>query len=314
VLLNLATWSGEDCVLEENLQFLQALSKKKNKREAMIKCESFWPLAGCFGGDSPQQLARLPIHAKSQLAEAVTRALSAAPPQERASCLQRAFENTITRFLAVISLPDFQSVALKGGMNEHIVYSLQVIRGMTRAANTDNYQLVFGVIGPHLSSFVYLLQVYIDSPDISVFILKFFNELVLHVCGLLEGPSSDALYEACWSLIQTYAKHKSARSIVSDSDVEDLFEDLVLFMDLIDKIATQDFDYTGSSGVRVTPSDVALVGLQTVVPLVTAELLKFPKLCKQYFSLLHLLAENFAAQLAAGTISCHGGRVPPSAD
>ena len=47
----------------------------------------------------------------------------------------------------------------------------------------------------------------------------------------------------------------------------------------------------GSDGEEVAAADVCLYGLNTVMPLMTAELLRFPALCSRYFKLITFLCE-----------------------
>lgn len=49
-----------------------------------------------------------------------------------------------------------------------LVILFQVMRGMAKASNRNNYEIIFSVFGPHLPAFVNLLQVYIDYPEVSV--------------------------------------------------------------------------------------------------------------------------------------------------
>ena len=52
-------------------------------------------------------------------------------------------------------------------------------------------------------------------------------------------------------------------------------------------------------------AQVVLLGLNVVVPLMSAQLLQFPKLCRSYFSLLSYMLEVYPEQVRAYTIQLH---------
>ena len=59
-------------------------------------------------------------------------------------------------------------------------------------------------------------------------------------------------------------------------------------------------DARGSrGGTRVDVPSVVLAGLHATIPLLTEELLRFPKLCRQYFALLAHMLEAYPAKVAA---------------
>ena len=56
---------------------------------------------------------------------------------------------------------------------------------------------------------------------------------------------------------------------------------------------------SGEALAKVDVAQVVFIGLNTVIPLITDELLTFPKLCHQYFALLAHMLEAYPAKVAA---------------
>ena len=52
-------------------------------------------------------------------------------------------------------------------------------------------------------------------------------------------------------------------------------------------------DSTTENGENVTAADVCLYGLNIIMPLMSAELLKFPNLCLQYFKTITFVCEIY---------------------
>ena len=60
-------------------------------------------------------------------------------------------------------------------------------------------------------------------------------------------------------------------------------------------------DSGSDTGENVTAADVCLFGLNIIMPLMSAELLKFPNLCLQYFKTITFVCEIYPEKVTRNT-------------
>nr|CAI5835178.1 unnamed protein product [Callosobruchus analis] len=97
------------------------------------------------------------------------------------------------------------------------------------------------------------------------------------------------LYESALATVQTYAKCNMNRFSTESFAEDSSFQDLALVLELLTFIISKDcFDLYVTSNdeeITVTASDVSLFGLSFILPLMSMDLLKYPSLCMQYYSI-----------------------------
>ena len=158
---------------------------------------------------------------------------------------------------------------------------------------------VFGWLRPTLASMVHLLALYHHYSIIVELILELFCETAKRILCYFTAAESRVLYESSLSLIRTYADHQVGKRTVDKEAEEEQYRDLLLLMELLTNLLSKDFidlspPDSGSESVEtVTAADVCLYGLNIIMPLMSAELLKFPNLCLQYFKTITFVCEIY---------------------
>ena len=85
---------------------------------------------------------------------------------------------------------------------------------------------------------------------------------------------------------------------------EEQYRDLLLLMELLTNVLSKDFidlsppDSGAETVETVTAADVCLYGLNIIMPLMSAELLKFPNLCLQYFKTITFVCEIYPEKVS----------------
>ena len=158
---------------------------------------------------------------------------------------------------------------------------------------------VFGWLRPTLASMVHLLALYHHYSIIVELILELYCETAKRILCYFTAAESRVLYESSLSLIRTYADHQVGKRTVDKEAEEEQYRDLLLLMELLTNLLSKDFidlsppDSGPESGETVTAADVCLYGLNIIMPLMSAELLKFPNLCLQYFKTITFVCEIY---------------------
>merc|ERR1719204_1820633 len=152
---------------------------------------------------------------------------------------------------------------------------------------------------------VHLLDLYHNYSNIVELILELFCETAKRILCYFTPSESRALYEASLALVRTYAAHQAGRKVVDKEAEEEQYRDLTLLMELLTNLLSKDFidlspaDSGETVEEVVTAADVCLLGLNIIMPLMSAELLKFPNLCLQYFKTITFVCEIYPEKITS---------------
>merc|ERR1711935_821647 len=129
-----------------------------------------------------------------------------------------------------------------------------------------------------------LMGLYNNYSNIVELLLEIYCEAAKRMLCYLPTSASRLLYQQTINLIQVYAHNnqKITRTIEKESE-EEQFRDILLLMELLTSILSKDFIDLAPPDANapeegVSASDVCLHGLNLIMPLMSAELLKFPSL------------------------------------
>ncbi|XP_066276643.1 exportin-4-like [Branchiostoma lanceolatum] len=292
VVSNFQVWTSEGEVTEDTVQLLLTLTENRDRCLEVVKCEKLWFLA-------MQQFCEpfmlLAANCRRHLMKAVLFAASAMSSEVRARYWTQTMQPLHDRFQVMVQ---------RRGSGGHAGLLearnlLELLCGVAEAARVDNTSLVFSTIYPRLRDSVGLMDAFHNYPEIVVLVLDAFKETITRQLCYLSQEDSLKLYEVTIQLIRSYARHHGGRGVTVDASAEeDDFNDLMLLLDMLTQLINKDFVDFGSTDdgagePSVAPADVVFCGLDFVVPLMSAELLKFPSLCLQYYQLVSLLCEVY---------------------
>ena len=157
---------------------------------------------------------------------------------------------------------------------------------------------LYNFLQPVMQTLVDLLGLYHNYSVIVELILEIFSETARRMLCYLNTSASRHLYQQTILLIQMYAHHNQGKRSVEKESEEEQFRDILLLMELLTSILSKDFidlappdNNAPEEGVKA--SDVCLHGLNLIMPLMSAELLKFPSLSLQYFKTITLVCELY---------------------
>lgn len=138
-------------------------------------------------------------------------------------------------------------------------------------------------------------------------LLKFVVDWVDGQIIYLEAQETAVVVNFCMRLLQLYSSHNIGKislsvssSLLSEANAEK-YRDLRALLQLLSSLCSKDLvDFSSDSiedhGTNI--SQVVYVGLHIVSPLITLDLLKYPKLCHDYFSLLSHMLEVYPEMVA----------------
>ncbi|PRW50955.1 exportin-4 isoform X1 [Chlorella sorokiniana] len=208
--------------------------------------------------------------------------------------------------------------ALQRADGLHLVVSLLerlrgAVRGTIPATQAALFQQ-FTSVAPALAT---LFDACRTQPVAVTLILKLAGDVVEAHAAYLSLPDAQALCAWALRLLQLYSAHNLGQVSVAASKalaaeaLSDRYLDLRALLKLLTKLTQADWANqapvkssasaaAGAGGDReaVDVAQIVFAGLDIIVPLLSPELLKFPKLCRAYFALLAHMLEVYPERMA----------------
>jgi len=299
ILSNLSRLGSEPGVVEDTTRLLVSLADCKEKCQAVL---------GSPGLPSLIQLATqpdtVPATAKRGLVKALVLVGAA---QENSEAREQYWGQVLKpleqRYQAIVGQSNIKAVYMEDRVRAAVVDLLESFTGVVQGCHVTTVHQVFGWFQPTLASLVHLLALYHHYSVIVELILELYCETAKRILCYFTATESRQLYENALALIRTYAERQVGRRTVDKEAEEEQYRDLLLLMELLTNLLSKDFidlsppDSNADSTETVTAADVCLYGLNIIMPLMSAELLKFPNLCLQYFKTITFVCEIYPEKI-----------------
>ncbi|GAB6027178.1 hypothetical protein CHUAL_013931 [Chamberlinius hualienensis] len=288
---NLATWDSETSVVDGTVSLLLAISDSREK------CVSILKLDGAINtiiSDVLPVLKRLSKSAKKNMMKALILIASA----------EHNFANSDSLFYKLLQpLRDQWSHITStewsaNRCNDHstkvqVVHILESVTGVMKASDATNAVSLFSYTYPVLRDCASILEVYRNYQDVIETVLELHVEAAKRLLCFLPQTESCCLYSSCISAMKVFAATTNGRQSRECTAEEEQLYDVSLLMELLTNLLSKVYLNFSSSedDDGVVAADVAISGLDIVMPLLNVDLLHFPKLCSQYFKLVTLICE-----------------------
>ncbi|XP_067950232.1 exportin-4-like [Watersipora subatra] len=296
VQLTLSLWNSEVEVLEETLHTLLTLVRRSHRCKTVIKCQHFWTFMSSVSENS-FPLNTIPATSKRQLYRAIVYC-GGCMDKDRQQFWERMVQKPMEQMVMLTTDGQFRKRKDEPRLKEALIDSLEILIGCCQATRLVNQSALFDIVEPSLQATTVLLDVYHNDQQMVELSLEVFCEVVSSMICCLDSSSSERLYEQCLAAIHVYTQHinvvHGARKGNEDAE-EDKFKDVSLILKLLLNLMSKDLVDFGLSEtgeeMSVTATEVVLLGLTVIVPIMDAALLQFPSLCSLYYKLLAFVSE-----------------------
>lgn len=282
-------------------QLLHALVRQKNICIHLVTLESWSKLAIAFANE--KTLFMLDASHQKSLAQTLVLSASGFRDSEPANQYVRNLMGHMTTYLVEISSRnDLKRVAEQPDIILSVSCLLERLRGAASATEPRMQKSIYEMGFSILNSTLILLEVYKHESAVIYLLLKFVVEWVDGQITYLEAQETTVVIDYCMRLLQLYSSHNIGKislslssSLLNDAKTEK-YKDLRALLQLLSSLCSKDLvDFSSDSleahGTSI--SQVVFYGLHIVTPLISLELLKYPKLCRDYFSLLSHMLEVY---------------------
>ncbi|CAM6129712.1 unnamed protein product [Calypogeia fissa] len=308
-LTALTAWPGERTLQEiVCFQLLPSLVRRRNICVHLVTMEAWQELAHAFAYQQPT-LSALAAPIQRALSESLCRSAAGMSSGDATNQYVRDLLGPITASVAGLSKrDDFQTFAQQPDVIQQVSCLIERLRGAARATLPRSQKAIFEVGSAVMEPLLILLQTYKHQSSVVYLVLKYVVDWVDGQVAFLEAKDTTVLFQFCVRLLEIYSAHNIGKVSISKSmnllseTQKEKYKDLRALLQLLTNLSSKDLiDFACDANGEVENPDVAQVvylGLHIITPLMSVDLLKYPKLCRQYFTLLAHMLEVYPEKVA----------------
>ncbi|VAH16318.1 unnamed protein product [Triticum turgidum subsp. durum] len=306
-MVALTTYQGEIELQTLTCQkLLASVVRRKHTCAYVVQLDSWRDLTRAFA--SGRSLFSLSGRLQRSLAETLACAASCIKDPEASVQYLRDLMGPVTGCLVEnASRSDLKSVAHQPDVIYMVCCLLERLRGAARATQPRTQKVLFEMGHTVMNSLLTLLEVYKNQSEVIYMILKFVVDFIDGQAVFLDGKETSVLMSFCLRLLQIYSSHNIGKVMLSLSSTlrsesqSEKYKDLRALLRLLTNICSKDLvGFLSDSNIEGSPdiAEVIYVGLDIVTPLISLDLLKYPKLSRDYFVLMSHLLEVYPEKVA----------------
>lgn len=311
IILNLFKWQGEVYLASDTCSLLSTLVKNKEACKSLFTLEAWQQLMNSEK-DTFTLLSSQQDEIKATVLQClITGGTNGLGEQDLGNYLTQLLNPLRVQFLSIVDHPQFQTVYQSASVLGQISYCLEKFIGLVKASTHANVKYLFAFFATNqlFEKLAALTDKYHNYSNIINLILQFFDECVKNQIVHLSIAESKHMCQACLAVMETYRKYNAGRTFTGSSlesnAEEEQFQDVLTLISIGTHVVSKDFlDFAGpdqsDTADLIDISMVVFQGLNLILPLITQDMLQFPKLCMQYFTLVTFMFEMYpekAAQL-----------------
>ncbi|KAK9137879.1 hypothetical protein Sjap_008473 [Stephania japonica] len=305
-LMTLISYSGEKALQELTCyKLLPALVRRKNVSVHLFTLDSWNDLVNAFARN--KSLFGLISPHQCTLTETLVRAASGIRNSDASNQYVRELMGQMVAYiLDLTSKADLRTIAQQPNSIQTVSCLLARLRGAARATQPRTQRALYEMGISVMNAILTLLEVYKHESAVIYLVLKFVIDWVDGQLVFLEVEDTTVVVNFCLTLLQLYSKHNIGKISLSLSSTllteakTEKYKDLRALLQLLTSLCSKNLVDFSADSLDKESADIAQVvylGLHIVTPLISLELLKYPKLCHDYFALISHILEVYPEKL-----------------
>lgn len=303
----LISYPGEKDLQELTCRhLLHGLVRRRDICMQLVSLDSWRDLAKSFANERALFLLSSP-HQRS-LARTLVLSASGLRNPDTSNQYVRDLMNHMTAYIVDLSgKHDLKNMSQQPETIMMVTCLLERLRGAAGASEPRTQRAIYEMGFSVMNSVLTLLEVYKHESAVVYLLLKFVVQWVEGQIIYLEAQETAALINFAMRLLQMYSSHNIGKISLSHSSAlvneekTEKYKDLRALIQLLASLCSKDLidfskDPIESQGISI--AEVVYVGLHIITPLISFDLLKFPKLCRDYFSLISHMLEVYPEMVA----------------
>ncbi|XP_054800845.1 uncharacterized protein LOC129304991 isoform X2 [Prosopis cineraria] len=301
-LITLTSYPGENFLQGLTCyQLFHSLVQQKHVCIHLVTLNSWNELATVFSVE--KTLFLLDTAHQRSLAQTLVRSASGMSSEASNQYVRNLMGHIATYIVELSRKSDFKSIAQQPDVILSVSCMLERLRGAASASEPRTQKALYELGFSILNSVLVLLEVYrheLSTCYLSLLLIGLVDKLLTWRPKklLLLLISACACFSSTHLTILILISHSS--SLLSEAKTEK-YKDLRALLQLLTSLCSKDMIDFSSDSIETQGTNISQVvyfGLHIVTPLVSMDLLKYPKLCHSYFSLLSHLLEVYPETFA----------------
>ncbi|CAL1382927.1 unnamed protein product [Linum trigynum] len=282
-------------------QLLHALVRRRHICSSLVLLDSWRALARAFTNE--EALFLLNSVNQRSLAQTLVLSASGIKNSESANQYVRDLMGHATKYLIELSnKSDLKIISQRPDVILPLSCLLERLRGAARASEPRTQRALCEMGFSIMTPVLVLLEVYKNESTVIYMLLKCVVDWVDGQIAYLESRETAAVVEFSIRLLQLYSSHNIGKisislssNLISEANTEK-YKDLRALLQLLSSFCSKDlvdFSLDSDESQSTNIAQVVYLGMHIVNPLISLELLKYPKLCHDYFALLSHMLEVY---------------------
>lgn len=298
VYINVQSFTGEEQIVDDSIKLLVSLVKRDHKCSVVVNSENFQLILGLKD-------VNLPMRVKCGLLEGLVLASSYTGDQQKyLNALIHPICVSFTQLSEMFRVPSKNSCPI---LAEKLIIALNETKACLQGVSDSSAKFLYETFEPMLMGLADLLSFLCHSQQIVEAILDLLCKLVT-ITFFLSKESSQKVYRLCMNCIQIYAKKNHQRVSLEATGEEDRLQDLMLLLQLMNHLLSKNFMDFGSDSpssdsanqIQIDAAEVVVYGLESILPLISPDLLLYPNFCLQYYQTITFFLETKSHKVSGG--------------
>lgn len=179
---------------------------------------------------------------------------------------------------SLLHRPDFQQCYQRGEIINKVINALEMFDGLALSCQYNNTQTIFTFCSRFFESFVQLMNLYKQAPEVQLAILQLFSDLCKRLdFGLLSEKDKQVLFGTIIEIVKVFGASNQGKKRLhtQEEEEEKPYADISTVLVMLSNIMAsgiEDFSRKEQSASDV--ADVVLFGINIVIPMIDMEMLK----------------------------------------
>ena len=289
IITKLVYWSSEGQVTEESSISLVHFVKNCVERcKALNNCQNMNKL---LAKHSANELQKISINTRKNIYQVLVHIVTYKPQM-----YDQLFQPLIDRYQKIRMSIEERNTSEP--IRIAVIELCECLEGIACGTTAVNISHVWpNFIAPIFHELDKMLSVLHNYNSTVLAILNLLGQLTNRILCYLSDNDVINFYNTSITILNQYAQHNCGRSSREASDDEDSYNDILVILNFLNDLAAKDFiewfhDVKADHSSTINATQVVFVGLNIIMPLMSAQLLEFPKLCQSYYKLIVFLCED----------------------
>ncbi|KAL7752086.1 hypothetical protein RI367_002616 [Sorochytrium milnesiophthora] len=305
---NYYMWTAEEEVLQELTGLLRSFARNSALNNALLHLDVFSQLAQHL----MHQLVKMPESLHCPVIEALTMAVIGAnrDPQLR----NRYFElitGTIAQYIEqTLHNGEFTRRFQEPQVIASVLTSLEMLSGLAMCIDSFNSLPLYDFVARYLTALVDIMKLYRNTSEVAIYVLRLLSAITKRQdMGDLSEQQVSQLTAVVTEVIKQYCSAHAGKQTQSSAALEDeRHGDILSVLEMLCYIVSPDYEQLDRrahwiqmdqpGAVPVYLSNCVFTGVESILPLVTVEVMKMPSISVQCLRLLARLASFHPQRLA----------------